>query len=151
RSLVRVDPVLVSPGSAAEPAALQQPPKDPGQVQLTFLTGPRRGQSLPLGDLQVETPASGAMRPVSPAELERIGIILAGRPGAPPPPPSPPPTLPPTTLPPPEPLVGGGETAAALPSGALYAANATSTDLDRPTIQAPTASDALRGKMEILY
>ncbi len=76
-SLVKVDPVRAAPNNAPKPTPGASGAIDAGQTRLTFLDGPRRGQSVRLADLRVETPASGEPRSVSPAELQRMGAALA--------------------------------------------------------------------------
>lgn len=71
-SLVRVS----YPTSAAAAA-------NPSDVQLTFLDGPRQGQTARVGDLQFEAPGSGLVRAASPDELAAVhAAMTASRSGA---------------------------------------------------------------------
>lgn len=46
-------------------------------VQLTFITGPRAGQTVSVVDLILESPGTGAVRPMTSAELRRISTVLS--------------------------------------------------------------------------
>ncbi len=70
-SLVRLEPAR--PG---QPGAAKDGQRD---MTVTFLDGPRLGQSMPLSSLQLETPGGGGARTMTAAELERIGSVLAAR------------------------------------------------------------------------
>ena len=93
-SLVKVDPALMAP-----PAAELAPPPMPGaapskgaapggagrgrntQPTVTFLDGARRGQTVNLADLQIESPGSGALRRSQPgraAETQGRACLHAG-------------------------------------------------------------------------
>ncbi len=81
RSLVKVDPAVVAPYQVPRPAKPDGPTKmgrvsDLSQIRLTFLSGPRRGQDVSLGDLKIETPGSGAVRAVTVPELQKIASAL---------------------------------------------------------------------------
>ena len=64
RTLVKVDGVSLKGGPEKVP-----PAKD---VRMTFVDGPRAGQTFRLGDLPVENPGSNGVRLVSPQELQTI-------------------------------------------------------------------------------
>jgi hypothetical protein len=76
RSLVLVHPDLVTSGGVAASGAGKAP--GVGEARLSFVSGPRQGQTVRLADLKVETPGSGTFRPVSPPELKRISDALTG-------------------------------------------------------------------------
>jgi hypothetical protein len=67
RTLVKVDGASLAPGKGGP-----EKPPPPKEVRMTFLDGPRAGQTFRLGDLPVENPASNGVRLVSPQELQTI-------------------------------------------------------------------------------
>jgi hypothetical protein len=162
-SLVKVDPALgVPPGPGEMP---EVPPQagDPARARLTFLDGPRRGQSVSLADLRIDSPGSDALRPVRPEELRKIGDVLAAARHTPPPARPPEPVL----LTQGQVAVGAGGFFATAPAAPVAAAdlgegtvgggafaNTGSVNTDSLTVPTPTTpahAPPLTGDMEVVY